>query len=130
MNISTKLKKLRLSKNLTQIEMANALNISPNTYIKYENGSITPTLDTIEEICIQFNVIPNYFFDIPISNQIQELLEIINDNINKLNDINGFEISTNKQRASKDKNINIEKVIAKDHSTLNIGNDINSKVKD
>lgn len=49
--IGNNLKKLRKSKNFTQLQMANELGISVSAYSNYENDNRTPSLDTIYRIC-------------------------------------------------------------------------------
>ena len=64
MEFSENIKSLRESKNLTQTEVAEALEISKNTYISYEKGETQPRLNelkklsvlygkTISEICLE-----------------------------------------------------------------------------
>lgn len=45
-----KLKKLRLSKNMTQKEVASAMGISQQAYGQYESGNRRPKIDTIVRI--------------------------------------------------------------------------------
>ena len=45
-----KLKKLRLSKNMTQKEVASAMGISQQAYSQYESGNRRPKIDTIVRI--------------------------------------------------------------------------------
>lgn len=48
--ISKNIKKARLSKNLTQLEVASKADISVNHYAKIERGEVQPTILTLEGI--------------------------------------------------------------------------------
>ena len=48
--IGKNLKKARLKKELTQVEVAQKVGIHPNYYAKIERGEIHPALDTLEKI--------------------------------------------------------------------------------
>lgn len=56
----TVLKNLRIEKGLTQIELANALNISRSTIGMYEQGKREPNLETQEKIARFFGVSIDY----------------------------------------------------------------------
>ena len=56
-----RLKKLRDSKNLTQKELADILNVDRTTYVKWETGSSNPSLDTVIKISKFFNVSTSSF---------------------------------------------------------------------
>lgn len=62
MNINEKLKLLRQSKNLTQSEAANLLNISLSSYQKYERdkNSITPSLEALVKLADFYHVTADY----------------------------------------------------------------------
>ncbi|MEZ9657428.1 helix-turn-helix domain-containing protein [Vibrio splendidus] len=47
---STKIREIRESKNLNQDTVANAINVSKNTYLSYEKGTQSPKLETIEKL--------------------------------------------------------------------------------
>ena len=55
-----KLKSLRLSKGLTQVELADKLGISRSNISKYENGLNFPDHDYLDRICEFFNVSKSY----------------------------------------------------------------------
>lgn len=55
-NLHNVLKKLRTEKNVTQTEVAEALNISQRTYSNYETGSREPSLDTLIEMADYYNI--------------------------------------------------------------------------
>jgi transcriptional regulator with XRE-family HTH domain len=56
MEFHTHLKRLRESKELTQIQVADALGIAKNTYIGYEKGDREPRLNEIKKLAELFNV--------------------------------------------------------------------------
>ncbi|RGD72937.1 helix-turn-helix domain-containing protein [Anaerofustis stercorihominis] len=55
-NFSKNLKYYRLQKKLTQKEMADFLNITPNAYQKYEYGKREPLLNNLIKLADFFNV--------------------------------------------------------------------------
>lgn len=50
------LKMLRVSKNLLQTDVANALNVNRKTVSAWEQGKSLPTVDKIDAICEFFGV--------------------------------------------------------------------------
>ena len=52
MSFPTKLKELRLSRNLTQEQLAELIEVSPRTYKGYEAGKTMPRITTIKKIVI------------------------------------------------------------------------------
>lgn len=63
-----KFKKLRLSRGLTQVQMATKLNVSPSAIGMYEQGRRKPDSDMLKKICKAFNVSMDYLLDIVIEN--------------------------------------------------------------
>lgn len=55
-NLSTRIKELRTSKQLTQKELAETLNISTVSVSSYETGAKTPSLDMVINIAQKYNV--------------------------------------------------------------------------
>lgn len=51
-----KLKELRKSLNLTQAEVAKALNLTDKTYGNYENGNTDPTINTLINLADYFHI--------------------------------------------------------------------------
>ena len=45
-----KLKKLRLLKNMTQVEVSKAVGVTTNSYIRWEQGSNRPSLENEEKL--------------------------------------------------------------------------------
>lgn len=62
MNFSSRLKDLRLSKGLTQMELAEKINLSKANVSKYESGVIEPNLETLNLIAELFDVSLDYLF--------------------------------------------------------------------
>lgn len=62
-------KKLRQSHGLTQVQMANKLNLSPSTIGMYEQGRRNPDSNTLKKICSVFNVSMDNLFDLNTNNQ-------------------------------------------------------------
>lgn len=56
MEFGERLKTLRLRDGLTQNEIAKKLNISQQSYARWENGKVTPSLDKLTQIAITFGV--------------------------------------------------------------------------
>lgn len=56
MKFNEKLKQLRISKNMTQDDLAEKLHITRQSISKWEQGQSEPNLETIKEICLIFNV--------------------------------------------------------------------------
>lgn len=58
------LKEIRISKNLSQENMANMLNISRSAYTKYETGDSSPNVQTIKEICEILKISADYLLGV------------------------------------------------------------------
>lgn len=58
------LKKIRKAMNMTQTEAANALNISPNTYRNYEQGTREPNNETLIKLAKFYGVTTDYLLGI------------------------------------------------------------------
>lgn len=54
------LKNLRKSKKITQKQVADIINVSQQTYAKYENGMIEPNVENIFALSKYFNVSTDY----------------------------------------------------------------------
>ncbi len=77
-----KLKELRISKNLTQEELAKKLSMTQKTYSNYENEKTEPNINTLIQIADFYNVTLDYLLDRNISgilnSQEYELLSMFN----------------------------------------------------
>ena len=60
MNFNTRLKELRLSKGLSQKELADKLNVGRTTVCEYERGKIVPKQEGLLKIANHFNVSVDY----------------------------------------------------------------------
>lgn len=60
MDFGIKLKKLRITKGLTQMQLAEILETSKSNISKYEAGSVEPNLDTLLKISAFFDVSIDY----------------------------------------------------------------------
>lgn len=58
--IKDKIKKLRLDMKLTQRELAEKINVSPNTITNYESGYRTPEFETLVKMADIFDVSTDY----------------------------------------------------------------------
>ncbi len=63
MKFNERLRHLRKERGLRQSDIAEKLNIKSNTYNGYETGNRTPSLDTIKDIAMVFNVDYNSLLD-------------------------------------------------------------------
>ncbi len=63
MEFSDKLKKLRISKGITQEELANRVFVSRSVIAKYENGNTLPTRENVEKLAAFFGVKLSYLID-------------------------------------------------------------------
>ena len=60
MNIAQRIKDLRLSKHLTQKELAQLLNLKPTTVSGWELGRNEPSIDTLKDLARIFGVSVDY----------------------------------------------------------------------
>lgn len=63
-SIGIKIKNLRISKNETQKDLADALSITYQSISKWENGINTPSIDCLKQLAIHFKVDINYFLEV------------------------------------------------------------------
>ncbi len=56
MEFSERLKTIRKDCNMTQREVYEKLNMSPNGYASYEQGRTEPNIETIKQLCKIFGV--------------------------------------------------------------------------
>ena len=60
MSLGNKIKELRISNNLTQIELAEKLNLSKANISKYESNQIEPNVETLKMLSSLFDVSIDY----------------------------------------------------------------------
>jgi len=70
-NIKDKLRILRITKGLTQEDVANQINISRTAYAKYETGASLPPVETLLEIAKFFNISIDVILDHTVKNFLQ-----------------------------------------------------------
>ncbi len=58
------LKKLRLSQNLSQVDLANKLGVSKQTVSNWENNNITPSIDKLIDIAKFFSCSSDYLLEL------------------------------------------------------------------
>lgn len=63
MDFGTLIKRIRIDNSLTQQEFADLIHVSRQSVSKWENNQIIPNLDNVNEICKQFNVPIEEFFN-------------------------------------------------------------------
>ena len=61
-----KLRALRKDKNMTQVDLAKALNLDKSSIAKYESAGIIPSVDTLQKIAGLFNVSIDYLLNAPL----------------------------------------------------------------
>ena len=76
MNLSNKIRELRRANNLTQEQMATALNISAQAISKWEMGASYPDMTMIPTLAAFFKVSLDELFDFDVSNVDKEIEEI------------------------------------------------------
>lgn len=89
MNWSKRIKDLREDNDLTQQELAEKLNIDKKTLARYEKGKNEPTISTLIQLSLLFNVSIDYIAGIKDINIIEtpgikEELETLNEKLTKI----------------------------------------------
>lgn len=75
---ATAVRKIRQEKNLRQIEVANAAQMSVSTYIKIEHGVHVPMNDTINSLCMGLGIATSeLFYEVADKLHIQEFQEVV-----------------------------------------------------
>ena len=62
--LNEKIKKLRLSYNLSQVDIANRLGVSKQCVSNWENDNIQPSIEMLVKIAKLFNVSADYLLDL------------------------------------------------------------------
>lgn len=68
--LGEQIKKLRLSHNLSQVDLARKLGVSKQSVSNWENDNILPSIDVLKKICSFFSCSADYLLEI---NQGKEL---------------------------------------------------------
>lgn len=58
--LGEQIKKLRIDKNLSQVELANKLSVTKQSVSNWENGNIMPSIDMLMKIAVFFGVTTDY----------------------------------------------------------------------
>lgn len=58
--LGEQIKKLRIDKNLSQVELANKLSVTKQSVSNWENGNIMPSIDMLMKIAVFFRVTTDY----------------------------------------------------------------------
>lgn len=82
--MKNKLKELRLSKNLKQIDVAKAVFISQSNYSRYETGELEPDLKTLKQLATFFDVSIDYI----VGKDPSDLILISKEDFQKLRELN------------------------------------------
>lgn len=61
--ISKKLRKIRILRNLTQHQVASLTGIGYKTINNYENGASKPDIDKLSKLCYVYDISADYFLD-------------------------------------------------------------------
>ena len=72
--ISKYIQECRKAKKLTQKQLADMIDRSPNTISNWEKGSVTPDADVLEPLCEIFKVNPNQLFGWETCQELEDFL--------------------------------------------------------
>ncbi len=64
MNIGNKIKELRKSNNLTQLQLSKELSVGQSTISEWEKGEYEPTASALRQIALFFDVSADYLLEI------------------------------------------------------------------
>ena len=64
MNFPSKLKELRLSRNLTKQQLADQIGVCVRTYKRYESGVTIPRIDTLRKIVLSLGTTADELLEI------------------------------------------------------------------
>ena len=76
--VGRRLRQIREARNLSGKAVADAINIKADTYRNYENGRRIPNAEVLKDICLFFDVTPEFFLgltDTPYSVKDQSTVE-------------------------------------------------------
>ena len=72
--LSNNIKNLRVLRGLSQKQLADMIDRSPNTISNWEKGSVTPDADVLEPLCEIFKVNPNQLFGWETCQELEDFL--------------------------------------------------------
>lgn len=85
-SLGQKLKELRLERNLIQLDIANAINVSKTTICHWEIGRQEPCTEDIKKLCIFYNISADYLLGL--EDEAGRKVYNINNNIHHNNVVN------------------------------------------
>ena len=88
-NIGKKIKILRITKDLTQIQLAEMLNVKSYTISDIERGRTEPDINIIQKLCVIFDITSDELLEIETNEQRKKII------INNRNLINNGNITNN-----------------------------------
>lgn len=62
--LGDQIKRLRISKNYSQVELARRLNVSKQSVSNWENNNITPSVDILKQIALELSVTTDYLLEL------------------------------------------------------------------
>lgn len=72
--LSDNIKNLRILRGLSQKQLADMIDRSPNTISNWEKGAVTPDADVLEPLCEIFKVNPNQLFGWEACKELEDFL--------------------------------------------------------
>lgn len=125
MGFSKRLKKLRLSKGLSQKELADMLNIGRTTVCGYEQGKIVPKQDGLLELSRIFNVSTDYLTGVsnnptPVNDNMSDISCLLNTIHHVLLDNNNTKIQYEGKQLSANQVFFIEQLLQQLQNTIDM----------
>ena len=77
MTFGERIKSARISKNLTQRQLADMINSKHNSVSDWENDKSKPDVDTLELICGVLEITPNYILDSQTEKEYKNMTEML-----------------------------------------------------
>ena len=62
--LGEQIRKLRLARNLSQVELANKLNVTKQSVSTWENNNIMPSIDLLKRMCNVFSCSADYILEL------------------------------------------------------------------
>lgn len=85
--LSENIKNLRVLRGLSQKQLADMLERSPNTISNWEKGSVSPDVDILENMCGIFKVSPNQLFGWEPCQELDDFLNQKKEILEKMEDL-------------------------------------------
>ncbi len=71
MTLNENIRRLRLAKNISQVDLAKALGVTKQSISNWENNNIQPSIDMLIRICDYFSVTTDYMLGLEEKNYIE-----------------------------------------------------------